>query len=114
MPMDVEDQRWFEEKFGEVYATIAKTERRQTEALNQTIRQQESKVHQLDNKVDKHIAAGCKDAVEAHEEKHHNAARSVGVLAAIVSMAGTLAAGLVWGLKALWTFFVSQQASKGS
>jgi len=85
-----DDREWLEDKFNRVHSRI--------DAVEERLARKGSDIHHLNTELVKLAAEDCKD-VKAHEEKHHNPAKTWGVVSAIVGVAAAAIEGVKWLLR---------------
>lgn len=117
MPMDREDMKYFDEKFGQVHKRITESKEQQTAELHRATLDQNSTISELKQAIEAHkvessthkdaavVAAteAARKAVQGHNDESwvHNPAKSVGLLAGLAAIAGAIGAGINWVIKHL-------------
>jgi len=85
-----DDRDWLEDKFNRVHARI--------DAVEQALDRKGSDIHRIDRDMIRLATVG-NEAVERHEDKHHNPAKTWGIVSAIVGVAAALIEGIKWLLR---------------
>lgn len=115
MPMDREDLKYFDEKFGQVHKRITESEKAQTGELHKVTDDQNRKIteireaisaHKLESATH-HNAAGAvateaaRKALEGHREDSwlHNPVKTWTLIGAIGGVFAMIGAGIMWVIK---------------
>lgn len=102
MALTADEYRYLDDKFGQVFAKMEKNKVDVITSVNVVKSETDSKVARLKTEVELLKAVGAHGAVEAHEAKHHNPARTWAILAAVTTVAGGIAAALKAAAAVAW------------